>query len=68
MSSPSIGEPISYTVKEACRVSGLGKSLLYEAMKDGRLAKRKVGSRTLIMREDLLKLIEGGKDEDGTAN
>jgi excisionase family DNA binding protein len=44
-------------IDEACEASGLGRSSLYEAMKDGRLAFAKVGKRTLISVPSLLRLI-----------
>jgi excisionase family DNA binding protein len=44
-------------IDEACQVSGLGRSSLYAAMKDGRLEFSKVGKRTLISVPSLLLLI-----------
>ena len=55
-------EPLAYTIKDACRVSGLGRTLIYEAIGAGKLAKTKIGTRTLIMRADLLKFLESGKE------
>jgi excisionase family DNA binding protein len=41
------------SVSEACRVAGLGRTKMYEAIADGRLKARKFGKRTLILRADL---------------
>jgi hypothetical protein len=46
------GDPIAVTVPEAVRLSGLSRTALYEAMKQG-LPARKAGRRTLIMVADL---------------
>ena len=45
---------IAYRVEDAVRVSGCARSRLYEAMRDGDLPFRKVGRRTLILRNDLI--------------
>lgn len=44
----------AYTVKEASETTGLSRSLLYVEIKRGRLRIRKLGSRTIILHEDLL--------------
>jgi hypothetical protein len=44
-------------IDEACEASGLGRSSLYTAMRDGRLEYSKVGKRTLISVPSLLRLI-----------
>ena len=41
------------SVSEACRVAGIGRTKIYEAIADGRLKARKFGKRTLILRADL---------------
>lgn len=50
--------PIAHTVKDACDLTGLGRSTIYEAIKAGRLKPRKCGNRTLILHEDLKRFIE----------
>lgn len=50
-------EPLTVTVKEAKRLSGLSQSTLYEMMADGRLIRTKIGSRTLITYASLKKLL-----------
>lgn len=50
--------PIAVRVNDAARMSGLSRSRLYELAKDGRLPMKKVTGRTLIMVDDLRRLIE----------
>ena len=45
--------PITLTVNDACKASGLGRTKLYEAIKNGDLAICKVGTRTLIKCDQL---------------
>jgi excisionase family DNA binding protein len=52
-------EPIAYSVADACRVSSLGRTRLYQLIGEGRLEMRKVGKRTLIPAASLRALIEG---------
>jgi excisionase family DNA binding protein len=46
-------EPVAVSVNDACRLSGLGRTLLYEAIAKGDLASCKIGNRRLILIEDL---------------
>lgn len=50
--------PISVTVPEAMRITGLGRSSIYRAFDDKRLSRRKAGSRTLILYSELTAFIE----------
>ncbi|WP_426051721.1 helix-turn-helix domain-containing protein [Brevundimonas sp. SL161] len=45
--------PITVTVPEAVRVSGISRTGVYEALKRGDLTARKAGRRTLISFSDL---------------
>ncbi len=49
--------PISYTVEQACAVTGIGKTKLYEVLDSGELPAKKWGKRTLILKADLTKFI-----------
>jgi excisionase family DNA binding protein len=59
-------KPLAYHVDEAVRISGLGRSKLYQAVSSGELRALKCGRRTLIRAEDLeafissLPSIKGG--------
>ncbi len=57
--NPDALAPLAYSVSEACKVSSIGRTYLYELMKSGRLESRKVGKRTLITARSLRALIEG---------
>jgi hypothetical protein len=52
-------EPLTVTVKEACRLTGLSVSTIYEKMgaEPPQLERRKVGKRTLIVYASLKKLL-----------
>ena len=52
-------EPLAYSVNEACRVSSLGRTRLYQLIGEGRLEVRKIGKRTLIPAASLRALIAG---------
>ena len=52
-------EPLSYTIDGAMRATGLGRSKIYRLIEEGRLAKCKIGTRTLILAASLRALIEG---------
>lgn len=51
--------PITVTIPEAVKATGLSRSRLYEAMKDGTLTARKAGRRTLIAYTDLEAYLAG---------
>lgn len=53
-------EPLAYSVSDACRVSSIGRTRLYQLIGEGRLKAHKVGKRTLIPAASLRALIEGG--------
>lgn len=50
-------EPISVRIPEACRLTGLSRSRLYELMKSRDIEFVKVGSSTLILVESLRSFI-----------
>lgn len=52
-------EPLAYSIADACRVSSLGRTRLYQLIGEGRLEARKIGKRTLIPAASLRALIEG---------
>lgn len=52
--------PLTYSINEACRVSSLGRTRLYQLIGEGRLEIRKVGKRTLIPAASLRALVTGG--------
>jgi len=50
-------EKLSYRINEAVRVSGLGRTFLYEKIATGELKAIKIGGRRLIMRTDLVEFL-----------
>jgi len=46
-------EPIAYSIPDAADAAGVGKSKIYSEIAAGNLRARKMGSRTLILIEDL---------------
>jgi excisionase family DNA binding protein len=45
------------SVPEACRVAGIGRTKIYEAISAGSLKARKLGKRTLVLRADLQQFL-----------
>lgn len=50
-------EASTLSIAQTVRILGIGRSTLYCIIKDGRLPVRKLGKRTLILREDLERFI-----------
>lgn len=48
---------ITVDVNEGARITGLSRAYLYILMNEGRLTKRKVGNRTLLLVSDLRNLV-----------
>jgi hypothetical protein len=59
-SAISFRERLSCTIPEACAATGLGRTKLYEEIGAGRVRTRKFGTRTLIVVESLVALIDPG--------
>jgi excisionase family DNA binding protein len=54
--------PLAVRVREACRLTGIGRSKLYELISAGEIAIVKIGTITLIPMASLERLIEIHKD------
>ena len=50
-------EKLAYTIPEAIKVTGIGRTTIYSMLQDGRLKGIKNGRRTLITAEALKELI-----------
>jgi excisionase family DNA binding protein len=54
--------PLTVRVREACRLTGIGRSKLYELIAAGEIAIVKIGAITLIPMASLERLIELHQD------
>lgn len=50
-------ERISCTIPEACQATGIGRTKLYEEIGAGRVEVRKVGARTVVLIDSLLRML-----------
>jgi excisionase family DNA binding protein len=48
---------VAHTIADAARVSGIGRTTLYELIGAGKVDARKVGNRTLILADSLRSYI-----------
>jgi excisionase family DNA binding protein len=55
--------PITYSVEMAVNLSGLPRSKLYEAIRDGELRSTKKGKRRLIFHDGLVEYLNNSSDE-----
>jgi excisionase family DNA binding protein len=53
-----IEQALAYSINDAARVSGLGRSSIYRLVHENKLQLRKVGTRSLITASSLRALIE----------
>jgi len=51
-------KPLTVTIPQACKLTGLGRSTIYRLFENGKLQRLKAGSRTLIKVSDLEAYIE----------
>jgi excisionase family DNA binding protein len=51
-------QKLTCTIHEACEMTGLGRTKLYELIGDGHLATTTVGRRRLVVVRSLLSLLE----------
>jgi hypothetical protein len=61
-------ERLSCTIPEACAATGLGRTKLYEEIGAGRVQTRKFGTRTLIVVDSLVALIDPGANVAATTS
>lgn len=51
-------DKLAYTVNEAVKATGIGRTTLFNLMRDGELARVKFGAATVIRRADLQQLLD----------
>lgn len=57
----SLGK-IALSVSEVTEVAPLGKTLVYDSIRSGRLKAKRLGRKTLVMVDDLRDFLEGSDD------
>lgn len=56
-----MADKLGYSIKEAASEAGCGVTKIYESLNDGSLRGRKLGRRTIILRDDLQAFLENLK-------
>ena len=51
-------EPLAVSINDTAKALGLGRTSIYELIKDGRLDAFKLGRRTLVRVESIRRLVE----------
>ena len=54
-----MSEVLAHTITDATKISGVGRTMLYEAIGRGDIEARKAGKRTLIPAESLRAFVAG---------
>lgn len=57
--------PITVRIREACRMTGIGRSKLYELIAEGEIEIVKIGAITLVPVKSLEGLVERGRGATG---
>lgn len=57
-------QPLTVRIKEACRMTGIGRSKLYELIADGEIEIVKVGAITLVLVSGLQAFLERNRGGD----
>jgi excisionase family DNA binding protein len=52
-------QPLAFGIPQLVAATGLSRTTIYNEIKTGRLRARKVGARTLVLREDLIVFLRG---------
>ena len=51
-------EPLAVSINDTVRMLGVGRTSIYEMIKDGRLEAFKLGRRTLVRVESIRRLVD----------
>lgn len=54
---PSVDAALAYPIPDAARVIGSSRSGIYNLISEGKLTPRRLGGRTLILADDLKRLV-----------
>lgn len=52
-------DQLAYRVKDAARLMGVGRSKVFELIREGHLPARKVGGATVVLRADIVAFLNG---------
>lgn len=55
--NPPLEQKLSFTIEQAVKATGIGRTAIFAAIKSGRLVARKNGRRTLIASNDLQQFV-----------
>lgn len=50
--------PMGLTVQDVAKTTGIGRTKVFELIRDGKLPARKIGTRTIILAEDLKAFLD----------
>ncbi len=50
---------LSLSVEEVCAATGLGRTKIYQLANSGKLKARKIGKRTIVLKNDLEAFLNG---------
>jgi len=56
---PHPNDPLAYRVRDAAHALSVGRSSIYNMIRDGRLRSIKIAGRTLIPRSEIERLLMG---------
>lgn len=59
------GQPLTVRIREACRMTGIGRSKFYALIKAGEIEAVKVGALTLVPISSIEALIDRGRPDGG---
>jgi excisionase family DNA binding protein len=63
--APTISpEPIALRINDACRAIGVGRTTIYKLAAEGKLRLVRVAGRTLVLRANLVALIENADAQE----
>lgn len=58
-------QPTAFSVRKFCQMHAIGRTTFYEEVKYGRLRVRKLGKRTLVLREEAERWVDALPSPEG---